>query len=123
MTSALNVGVDIEEVRRFQSLARNKRFMARVFTDQEIAYCSSRKNKAQHLAVRFAAKEAVWKAISDALRRRKGHLSHREIGVRNDAYGKPSVVLPRRLSALAARISLSLSHTQAYAVAVAVVRG
>ena len=119
----VSVGVDIEEVQRFRSLLRNTRFLKRVFTDQEVAYCSARKNKAQHLAVRFAAKEAVWKAISELLRKRRSSVRHREIGVRNDAFGRPGVVLPKRLASLAARISLSLSHTKSYAVAVAVVRG
>ena len=104
-------------------LIRNKRFLARVFTRQEIAYCQSKKNKAQHFAVRFAAKEAVWKAISDLLRRSKTHLGHRDIGLRNDVHGKPAVVFPDKYRRLARRVSVSLSHTKTYAVAMAVVNG
>ena len=59
-----------------------------MFTREEVAYCRARKNSAQHFAVRFAAKEAVWKAIGD----RK--LSHRSIQVRNRSDGKPEVFFP-----------------------------
>lgn len=115
------VGVDIEEVKRFKALVRNRKFMDRVFTKQEIAYCSAKKRKLEHFAVRFAAKEAVWKALSDFLRGKKAHLGHRDIGVKNDAFGKPQVVLPKAFSSIAKRTTLSLSHTSSYAVAVAFV--
>jgi holo-[acyl-carrier protein] synthase len=116
-----SIGVDIEEVRRFQTLIRNKRFLKRVFTVQEISYCSSKKNKAQHFAVRFAAKEAIWKAMSDLLLKSKRRLGHRDIGLRNDANGKPQVILPSSLKAWSRRVTVSLSHTKAYAVATAFV--
>src|SRR5690242_12615461 len=97
------LGVDIEEVKRFKSLVRNRRFLSRVFTPQEILYCSRKRHQPQHFAVRFAAKEAVWKALSDTLSKNGWTLSHRDIGVRNDEDGRPTVVLPRRLSRLAKR--------------------
>ena len=118
---SFSLGVDIEEVARFKALARNRRFLARVFTRSEVLYCAGKKNRAQHLAVRFAAKEAVWKAMSELLRAKKLSLSHRDIGVRNDAFGKPRLVLPKRLSALERRVTLTLSHSRSYAVAVALV--
>jgi holo-[acyl-carrier protein] synthase len=116
------LGVDIEEVERFGPLLRNTRFLKRVFTDEEISYCRQKKNKAQHLAVRFAAKEAVWKAISELLRKKKLALGHRDIGVRNDPFGKPQVILPKALARWTSKISLTLSHSRSHAVAVAVVR-
>lgn len=116
-----NLGVDIEEVDRFKNLVRNPRFLNRVFTQQEIAYCSSKKKKLQHFAVRFAAKEAVWKALSETLKKKKSPLGHKDIGVRNDASGKPVVVLPRKFKSLETRVTISLSHTASYAVAVAMV--
>lgn len=118
-----SVGVDIEEVGRFKSLLRNARFMARVFTPKEVAYCNARKNKLQHFAARFAAKEAVWKALSDTLSLKKAQLGHRDIGVENEASGKPRVTLPKRLAPLEKKISLSLSHTRSAVVAVALVQG
>ncbi len=119
----MDVGVDIEEVKRFTSLIKNSRFLKRVFTDDEIRYCRSKKNKAQHFAVRFAAKEAAWKALSDVMRRRNATLSHRDIGLRNQATGKPEMVLQGALASWSKRLSVSLSHTKNYAVAVVLVKG
>lgn len=114
----ISLGVDIEEVVRFQRLLRNKRFLHRVFTPQEIAYCNSKKNRVQHFAVRFAAKEAVWKAMSDELRRSKSRLGHKDIGLKNDRFGRPEVVLHKGRSSWARHLSVSLSHSRAYVVAV-----
>ena len=116
------LGVDIEEVQRFKKLVRNQRFLNRIFTKQEIVYCASKKQKLQHFAVRFAAKEAVWKALSEILKKQKTPLGHWDIGVKNDRSGKPAVVLPSRFKHLEKRIAISLSHTAHYAVAVALVR-
>ena len=117
----MDVGIDIVEIPRIARSVRNSRFLKRVFTADEVAYCRARKNSAQHFAVRFAAKEAVWKAVSGALsdRRRGRPLLHRDIQVRNLADGKPEVVFPRRFSRLAKRVSISLSHGREYAVAMA----
>jgi holo-[acyl-carrier protein] synthase len=116
----LSLGVDIEEVGRFQKLIRNKRFLSRVFTTEEMTYCFSRKNRAQHFAVRFSAKEAVWKALSEVIDNLPKKLSHKDIGIKNSISGKPRVVLPKALGSIAQRVSISLSHTKSYAVAVAV---
>jgi holo-[acyl-carrier protein] synthase len=117
---AASVGIDIEEVARFKVLVRQRRFVERVYTPIEARYCASKKNKLQHYAVRFAAKEAVWKALSEVLSRQKVHLSHRDIGVANDDNGKPRLILPRSMRAWANRVSLSLSHTKTTVVAVAI---
>ena len=111
-----SVGTDIVEVARIGRLARKKRFLGRIFTAGEIAYCRAKKNGAQHFAVRFAAKEAVWKALSGL--NLKG-IGHKEIGVHRFASGKPLVSLSARLKRFEKKISLSLSHTREYAVAVA----
>ncbi len=118
-----SLGVDIEEVARFKKLASNQRFMRRVFTPEEIRYCSAKKKSAQHFAVRFAAKEAVWKALSPEIRKGRAAVGHRDISVKNDAAGKPAVILPASLKRFRDRVTLSLSHTDAYAVAVALVAG
>jgi holo-[acyl-carrier protein] synthase len=112
----MEVGVDIVEIDRIAKQAHNPRFLKRVFTAREIAYCRARKNAAQHFAVRFAAKEAVWKAVGEP------KLLHRDIQVRNQANGKPEVILPTRFGRLAKRVSISLSHGRDYAVAVAICR-
>src|SRR6476469_9583873 len=113
----MEIGVDIVEIKRISKAVRNPRFLKRVFAPQEVAYCRSRKNSAQHFAVRFAAKEAVWKAVGEP------KLLHRDIRVRNQANGKPIIVFPERFKNLAKNLSISLSHGREYAVAMAVFTG
>lgn len=112
----MDVGIDIVEIHRIAKQIHNARFLKRVFTSEEVRYCRSRKNSAQHFAVRFAAKEAVWKAIGE----RK--LLHRDIQIRNRADGKPEIVFPKPFAKLAKRVSISLSHGREYAVAMALFR-
>lgn len=112
----MEVGVDIVEIHRIARQVHNARFLKRVYTPQEVRYCRSRKNSAQHFAVRFAAKEAVWKAVGEP------RLLHRDIQVRNRPNGKPEVVFPARFKKLARRVSISLSHGRDYAVAMALYR-
>ena len=106
-----SVGIDIVEISRVAALAKkNKRFLARVFSPEEIRYCRDKKRKWQHFAVRFAAKEAVWKAVGRA------GLNLKDIAVRRAASGRPSVILE---GAAAENIEVSLTHTENYAAAVA----
>jgi len=109
----ISLGLDIVEVKRVERLVKNPRFVERVFSPGEVAYCQGKKNAGQHFAVRFAAKEAVYKALG-----REG-VAHKEISVKNDPSGKPRVELSRRLKSLESSLSLSLSHTTHYATAVA----
>ncbi|HMU97059.1 MAG TPA: holo-ACP synthase [Elusimicrobiota bacterium] len=108
-----SLGVDIVEVKRIARLIREPRFLARVFSDREVAYCRAKKNAAQHFAVRFAAKEAVYKALGRA------GVAHKDISVKNEPSGKPGVELAPRLRSLESRLTLTLSHTAEHAVAVA----
>jgi holo-[acyl-carrier protein] synthase len=110
----MDIGVDIVEIDRISRSVKNARFLQRVFTASEVAYCRARKNSAQHFAVRFAAKEAVWKAVGEPT------LLHRDIQVRNRPNGKPEVIFPKRFAKLARRVSISLSHGRDYAVAMAI---
>src|SRR5277367_6127476 len=85
------LGLDIVEIGRIEKLARrNARFLPRVFTEQEIRYCRSKKNRWQHFAARFAAKEAVWKALG------QDGVALKDISVRRDPSGKPGVLLRGR---------------------------
>jgi holo-[acyl-carrier protein] synthase len=111
----MEIGVDIVEIDRIRKSVRNSRFLKRIFTPTEVKYCRSHKNAAQHFAVRFAAKEAVWKAVSSDVK-----LNHREIQIRNLTNGKPEVVFPPRLASLSRRVLVSLSHGREYAVAMVV---
>lgn len=111
----VSCGVDIIEVKRItQIIRRNKSFLKRVFTPREISYCSNKKFKWEHFAVRFAAKEAVWKALGQ-----KG-VRLQDIGVRNTINGRPEVLIQGEYKNLARGIDISLSHTSQYAIAMAV---
>ena len=66
------------------------RFLRRVFTDDEIAYCTRRRNPAPHLAGRFAAKEACSKALGTGFR---DHVFWKDMGVVNEPSGRPTMVL------------------------------
>ena len=107
----MNIGIDIVEVGRIQKLIRDKSFLARVFTDKEIAYCQGKRNKDQHYAVRFAAKEAVFKALGS------GSVALKSIGIKNLPSGKPEVYIRGKR---ARTIDVSLTHTTSYAAAVAI---
>ena len=113
----LQVGIDIVEIKRIAKQAKNPRFLQRVFTPIEAAYCRARKNSVQHFAVRFAAKEAVWKAVGNP------KLLHRDIQVCNRSDGKPEIHFPPPFRRLAKQVSISLSHGQDYAVAMAIFQG
>ncbi len=115
------VGTDIVDVKRIGRLIGDKRFVEKIFSGEEIRYCRPKKNAAQHFAVRFAAKEAVWKALGHVLNG-KG-IAHREICVRRTASGQPTVKFSSRLKNYENKISLSLSHTKDHAVAVAIYIG
>lgn len=106
--------MDIVEISRVRQAAmRNRNFLRRVFAPEEIRYCGGKKKKWQHFAVRFAAKEAVWKALG----RREVLL--KDISIAHSSLGRPEVRL-RSLKALESRLQVSLSHSDRYAVAVAV---
>jgi holo-[acyl-carrier protein] synthase len=116
----LTTGVDIIEIARVQeSLARwGERFITRVFSPAEIASCRGR---TQELAVRFAAKEAVSKALGTGIWCKDG-VWWNEIEILPDGRGKPHVRLSGRAQQRAqelrlSEMSVSLSHSDHYAVA------
>ncbi|MDO4177771.1 MAG: holo-ACP synthase [Phascolarctobacterium sp.] len=115
----IGIGCDIVTIERVAKACAKAGFVERVFTDKEIAYCKARKVQAtSSYAARFAAKEAVLKALGTGLR--EGEL--KEIEVVNDELGKPFVNLYGYHKSLAAsqgvkRIHLSLSHSQTEALA------
>jgi holo-[acyl-carrier protein] synthase len=118
---AVRVGVDLIEIERIRrALARHgDGFKQRCFTAAEIAYCDAKPNPPQHYAGRFAAKEAVGKALGSGV-----YFTWREIEVRGRP--KPGVHLSGRTAAWATklgagRIELSMTHSRELAAAVAVV--
>ncbi len=113
-----DIGIDIENISRFRNfeLHKDRTLLRRIFTSRELTYCFSKSQPAQHLAVRFAAKEAVFKALSSF---RKVDLHLNEIEIRNDAKGKPSVELKiKRFKSCLLRVSLSHCEDKAIAVAI-----
>ncbi|MDQ6862025.1 MAG: holo-ACP synthase [Verrucomicrobiota bacterium] len=119
--SVVGIGVDLVETARIDhSLDRfGERFLQRVFTAGEIAYCQSMKFPARHFAARFAAKEAVSKAFGTGIGKSMGW---KDIDVHRHPSGQPFVVLEAGAKELAAARSvrevwISLSHTDHHAVA------
>ncbi len=122
---AIFCGVDIIEIDRLEkSITEQEGFKDRVFTDGEISYCEKRKNaKYESYAARFAAKEAVLKALGTGI---ADGLEWKQIEILNDEFGKPYVVLKRRALELfnamgAKNMDISLSHCSEYAVAYVVI--
>lgn len=111
----MEIGLDIVEIGRIRRIVRRAPgFLSRVFTKEEISYCRTKKDPWPHYAVRFAAKEAVWKALG------RGGIALMDISVERDSRGKPGVLIKGRR---ARGIKLSLSHGEDYAVAVALREG
>ena len=119
--SVIGIGVDLVEVSRIQhSLDRfGERFMKRVFTEGEIAYCVSMKFPARHFAARFAAKEAAMKAIGTGLRR---GVSWQDFEIGREPGGRPTILINGKAAEFAAKLgmkraALSITHTKEQALA------
>jgi holo-[acyl-carrier protein] synthase len=112
----LGTGVDITEVRRLRQAVEKwgEEFLSRVFTYEELENAKTRGGLYQHLAGRFAAKEAVFKALGDA------KLNWKDVQILNDKEGKPHcVILNNRGKKIG--IHISISHVKNYAVASAII--
>ncbi len=116
----LRVGADIVEVERVAHLvAKYASAEERLFTEGERAYCRGRARRHEHLAARFAAKEAVGKAIGTGV---GGRVTWKDVEVVSDAEGPPRIRLHGEASRWAerhalAQLEVSLSHTDALAMA------
>ena len=113
------IGVDIERVDRFKEVDTVNRsaFLKKIFTADEVEYCFSMSLPAQHLAAKFAGKEAVVKALASLGRT---GLGYSDIEILNDKSGVPGASI-RKAGHDNLQIQLSLSHSRDDAVAVAVV--
>ena len=123
--SAVGVGVDLVEVERARAMLADKgaHVFERLLTPSESEYCRSRPDPAEHVAVRLAAKEAVYKALQGSDEARG--IGWRDIEVTRAPDGRPDVELTglaatRARELKVRRVLLSLSHTHQAAVAVAV---
>ncbi|MCM8779051.1 MAG: holo-ACP synthase [Candidatus Omnitrophica bacterium] len=118
----IETGIDLIETKRIKKALNRwgKNFLERIFTEREQDYVRNKKFYFENLAARFAAKEAVFKAIGNL------KLSWQDIEILNNGEGKPVVFLSKRAKRLIKRgkikeIKVSLTHTRNYAVAQAIV--
>lgn len=115
------IGIDIVEIKRLEKTSKKwgKGFLNKVYTPRELAYAKSKRFPYQHLAARFAAKEAIFKALGEV---ETNFVGWKNVEITNDAYGKPEVVWHGKALATKKRcgirtVVVSLSHTHNYAVA------
>jgi len=117
----VRVGVDLVDVPGFEARFGDRaEALAQVFTDAELAYCRRQPRPWPHLAARFAAKEALLKALTSGL---TGAMTWRDIEVARDPAGTPRLVVTGATAEMVARQglapgSVSLSHTASHAIAV-----
>ncbi len=123
----LGTGIDLIEVARIASSFEKfgERFVNRILLPEEIAYCLSHRVPAPFLAVRFSAKEAVSKAFGTGI---GAELGWQDIEIRRKETGEPYVVLHGKGQTLfearnARKLHVSLTHTQLYAAATAILEG
>lgn len=120
----VGIGTDIVEISRISRAVRRSRFVERVFTEAERKYCLSRARPEEHFAGRFAAKEAVLKALGTG----KRGIAWTEVEILPTRDGSPRVCLRGRAAEVARQkgikeVLVSLSHSREYAVAYAVSLG
>ena len=114
----IKCGIDIIEISRIKKSIEDlgEKFIDNIYTEEEKKYCESKKNqKYQHYAVRFAAKEAAFKAISEELND-KYELCWKDYEVINDENGRPMIKI-NKLNKNIESIDVSLSHCKEYATA------
>lgn len=115
----LSSGIDIVEINRIQKSIEHigEKFLDTIYTEEERKYCESHKNnKFQHYAVRFAAKEALFKALSRFMD--KDELTWKKFEIKNSSDGRPIVNIENENII---SIDLTMSHCKEYAVANVVV--
>ena len=127
MSDIIGIGTDITECLRIARMIERhgELFITRVYTAEEICYCQSRAQATQHFTGRWAAKEAVLKALGTGWR--KG-ISWRDIEIRNEPGGRPVVALRGGAREVVeqlgiAEILVSISHCRSHATAYAIAVG
>lgn len=121
----LGIGIDMVEISRIRSWMKAPGLIERYFTESEIRWCARRgRDAALSLAARFAAKEALGKALGTGL---KG-LTLKDIQVDNDENGKPVIILAGTAYDLVhgmggRTVHISLTHEREHAVAMVIIEG
>lgn len=120
--SVYSIGVDLTDIARIEAVIarQGERFLKRIYTEAEIAYCRSKGAPAESFAARFATKEALFKATGKGFAER---LRWTDVEVVTDERGRPFVRLHNEAARLLAgkRVHLSLSHAGDMAIAMVVV--
>lgn len=113
-------GIDIIEIERIKQAVRDVKFADRVYTKKEIEIAEKRKNtKYEFYAGRFAAKEAIYKAMSSMQK-----INWHDVEILSDEIGRPIVnFVDENLKEYKEKISLSISHDKTQAVAICVLKG
>ena len=122
----IGVGVDIVDNTRIKKSIKNKNFISRIFSKEEINQSKKIKDKTNYYSKRFAAKESLSKAIGTGFR---NDLNFKDITIVNDKYGKPSYKLNNKVKKLIyskfkvknIKISLSLADEKKYSIAFSVI--
>jgi len=117
------IGIDIIEISRIQrSIEKfDKIFLNKIYTQTELEYCLSKKNKYQHLAARFAAKEAIAKALQTGWA--KG-FRWKDIEIYNEKSGMPKVNLTGNLKSFLGQdksLKITMSHSESYVACFAII--
>ena len=127
MPDVIGIGTDVTECLRIARMIERhgELFINRVYTPEEISYCQSRAQATQHFTGRWAAKEAILKALGTGWRR---GISWRDVEIRNEAGGKPIVVVRGGAKEVVERLGIikllvSISHCRTYAIAFAMALG
>lgn len=112
----LGIGIDIIEIERIKESIENygDAFLNKIYTDTELEYCLSKKNKYQHFAARFAAKEAIIKALSSYW---TDGVQWKDMEVFNEENGQPIVRLYGKLESLKEKkldLKITMSHSDHY---------
>lgn len=119
----LGIGIDIVEIERIENILKNKkRFLNKIFTDEEIKYFESKNFRSETIAGNFSAKEAISKAFGTGIK----DFNFDDIEVLRDENGKPIVKTYNNLRQMCIdynvlEIQVSISHSENYAVANAMV--
>lgn len=115
----ITCGTDIIEIERVKKIIEEEKdaFLNKIYSKKEIEYCESKHAvKYQHYAARFAAKEAIFKAISNKLKD-KFEITWTDVEILNDKNGRPEVKFIEKEIKNLESIEISISHCKLYAVA------
>lgn len=110
-------GTDIIEISRIKKaiISKQNRFLKKIYTQNEINYCEKKNDtKYEHYAVRFAAKEAIYKALNNLLEYK---ISWLDVEIINNKTGKPEVIFLNKIKKDLYNIEISMSHCKEYAIA------